>query len=64
MDCKWATWEEWTSCSRTCDKGIQVRKRSFSTPAKNGGMECKGSDTARRACHKPSCPGTVSANAN
>ena len=59
VDCKWASWGQWTTCSRTCGKGIQLRKRSFSTPAKNGGMECKGRNTARRACRKPSCHGII-----
>ena len=59
VDCNWSTWSQWSKCSRTCGTGFQLRKRTFSTAAKNGGEACVGKKNARRSCRKPKCPGKI-----
>lgn len=61
INCTWADWEEWGSCStvgeRTCGKGTAYRSRTKTGPF-HGGSDCEGSDTDSVQCYgsKWSCP--------
>ena len=55
MDCKWGSWSQWSSCSKTCGNGVEQRNRERATKAKNGGKKCTGGDTERRSCTKGKC---------
>lgn len=54
MDCVtpqgWSSWSNWTSCSRTCGYGIQVRSRFC-----RGNKECRGEGLMVRSCQLKSC---------
>ena len=56
IDCQWSTWGKWSICSQTCGKGLQERKRTKVTNAKNGGMECVGSHKETLSCNERNCP--------
>merc|ERR1712117_723466 len=55
VDCVWATWGQWNTCSTTCGPGAQQRTRAKSRKEKNGGA-CQGNPTASRACNMRACP--------
>ena len=55
MDCKWGSWSQWSACSKTCGNGVQERKRTEATKAKNGGKKCTGGNKERRSCTKGKC---------
>ncbi|KAK2178923.1 hypothetical protein NP493_523g00004 [Ridgeia piscesae] len=58
IDGQWSEWDSWSSCSVTCDGGQQQRDRQCDDPApENGGKDCVGISTERRACSKWKCPG-------
>ena len=58
VDCLWKSWSDWSSCSRTCDAGLQYRTRSKNTVEGAGGI-CKGSKNDQKYCKLKSCPGSV-----
>lgn len=58
VDGGWTTWESWTSCTRSCESGTQLRVRNCSQPApQNGGKFCPGQMREERACNTQACPG-------
>ena len=57
VDCKWSTWSNWSSCSKTCGNGLQERKRTKPTRAENGGKECIGNNNETRSCNEGFCTG-------
>ena len=60
VDCKWGKWDEWTTCSLTCEtsrqKGIQSRERSILRNATKGGASCEGDTTEFQDCPGIPCP--------
>jgi len=40
VDCSFAAWEEWSSCSAGCDGGVKERVRRITQEAENGGLIC------------------------
>jgi hypothetical protein len=59
VDCSWSSWDEWTSCSKTCDGGIRRSKRTVSVELSHGGMECEGTSTRIEVCNRHNCRGNV-----
>ena len=55
VDCKWNSWSKWSSCSKTCDTGIQTRTRSKSQEELYGGT-CSGLSSEQKNCKLTSCP--------
>lgn len=54
----WASWGPWSSCSRDCELGFQVRKRTCTNPEpRNGGLPCVGDATEYQDCNPQACPG-------
>eukprot|EP00397_Hematodinium_sp_SG-2012_P000943 GEMP01000944.1.p1 GENE.GEMP01000944.1~~GEMP01000944.1.p1 ORF type:complete len:1628 (+),score=304.02 GEMP01000944.1:2-4885(+) len=40
QDCRWAAWDLWSDCSRTCDGGQKRRERNIVADARYGGKPC------------------------
>ncbi|XP_057677390.1 A disintegrin and metalloproteinase with thrombospondin motifs 2-like [Corythoichthys intestinalis] len=58
QDGGWSSWSNYTSCSRTCGGGIQIRSRKCdSPPPANGGRTCFGNSFEFQLCNqKHQCP--------
>lgn len=54
-DCQVSAWNEWTSCSRTCDMGQQTRMRRILQHAANGGLACDNVLLELMHCNVQSC---------
>ncbi|GAB1300235.1 Semaphorin-5B [Apodemus speciosus] len=53
----WATWGPWSSCSRDCELGFRVRKRTCTNPEpRNGGLPCVGDAAEYQDCNPQACP--------
>jgi len=55
QDCEWNAWGPFSACSKTCDIGGKIRKRT-KKPAKWGGKECVGMSQQTEACATAKCP--------
>lgn len=54
----WAAWGPWSSCSRDCELGFRIRKRTCTNPEpRNGGLPCVGDATEYQDCNPQACPG-------
>eukprot|EP00931_Biecheleriopsis_adriatica_P047950 TRINITY_DN27682_c0_g2_i1.p1 TRINITY_DN27682_c0_g2~~TRINITY_DN27682_c0_g2_i1.p1 ORF type:complete len:1370 (-),score=205.40 TRINITY_DN27682_c0_g2_i1:43-4152(-) len=56
VDCMWADWQNWRSCSTTCSTGNSARIRLVKTPMQHGGKMCEGGSTQDRECNEGFCP--------
>ncbi|CAE7923300.1 HMCN1 [Symbiodinium necroappetens] len=57
VNCQWADWEAWQSCSASCGTGLQTRERQKAIPAEHGGADCEGLAKDSVACSSlPACP--------
>jgi len=56
IDCQWADWQDWLSCSITCANGTSSRMRLVKTPMLHGGRECAGGSQQSRVCNAAFCP--------
>lgn len=54
IDGYFTTWSDWSSCSKTCGGGKQIRKRTC-IPPKNGGLFCLGDFQQERSCNDQAC---------
>ena len=54
--CIWGDWSNWSSCSTTCDAGIESRTRIKSSVESPGGI-CEGSANDQKSCKMQPCPG-------
>ncbi|ELW61637.1 Semaphorin-5B [Tupaia chinensis] len=53
----WAAWGPWSSCSRDCELGFRVRKRTCTNPEpRNGGLPCVGDAAEYQDCNPQTCP--------
>ena len=56
----WAAWGPWSPCSRDCELGFHVRKRTCTNPEpRNGGLPCVGDATEYQDCNPQACPGNA-----
>ena len=46
-------WSEWSSCSKSCDRGVQFRNRTCASPCSYG----DSSHQENRSCNSQDCPG-------
>ena len=46
----WLAWGPWSSCSKLCDTGSQVRERNCTVPGK-----CGGDPSEERLCNEHPC---------
>uniref|UniRef100_A0A087Y9A5 ADAM metallopeptidase with thrombospondin type 1 motif 7 n=1 Tax=Poecilia formosa TaxID=48698 RepID=A0A087Y9A5_POEFO len=52
----WASWSEWSACSRTCGAGVQSAERDCDNPApKHRGRYCLGERRRYRLCNTTPC---------
>lgn len=56
VDGVWEAWATWTSCSRPCGTGEQVRSRNCAGPFYNG-SDCLGDWNQTKTCNTHSCAG-------
>lgn len=56
VDGVWEAWTTWTSCSRPCGTGEQVRSRNCVGPFYNG-SDCLGDWNQTKTCNTHSCAG-------
>ena len=47
VDCNWSEWNQWSSCSKTCN---EKRERSILHVEKNGGTPCDDLSYSTRDC--------------
>ncbi|XP_035507585.1 LOW QUALITY PROTEIN: A disintegrin and metalloproteinase with thrombospondin motifs 7 [Morone saxatilis] len=53
----WASWSEWSGCSRTCGAGVRSAHRDCDNPVpKYGGKYCLGERRRYKICNTPPCP--------
>ena len=53
----WATWSQWSVCSKTCANGTRSRNRTCSDPSpQHGGQSCAGNSSDVRYCGFGPCP--------
>ncbi|XP_011264749.2 semaphorin-5A [Camponotus floridanus] len=56
---QWSTWGPWLACSRPCNGGVRIRKRTCDNPSpKKGGVECPGCDFQLEECNTHECTET------
>ena len=56
VHCAWDDYGSWTTCTKTCGGGTQVRQRQVATPAQFGGAACEGGAAEQRVCNVQGCP--------
>ena len=56
VNCQWAAWGSWQSCSVTCGGGTKQRTRTKSILAQNGGLDCNGDHQESQFCGTDICP--------
>ena len=54
-DCIWAQWGDWSTCTRTCGTGTQMRTRRVETHKTKGG-DCSGETSEEQHCNTGTCP--------
>ena len=59
VNCTWASWTTWGTCSATCGRGTQLRSRYVEYTAQNGGDPCSGESVESQACATTACGGGV-----
>ena len=56
VDCVWGAYDAWSTCSKTCGGGVQIRTRKVDTHAENGGAACTGLSSEQQDCSTDACP--------
>ena len=52
----WAGWEEWSSCSKSCNEGTRTRTREcVPLYPELGSGSCSGSDITAESCYLQEC---------
>mmetsp|Transcript_5820 Transcript_5820/g.13861 ORF Transcript_5820/g.13861 Transcript_5820/m.13861 type:complete len:1591 (+) Transcript_5820:108-4880(+) len=57
VDCEFDDWEDWSTCSATCDGGEAQRSRKIKVAARGDGKPCSGAQVDVKACHTEACTG-------
>ncbi|XP_035740718.1 semaphorin-5A-like isoform X1 [Vespa mandarinia] len=53
---QWSPWGAWNACSRPCNGGIRIRRRTCDNPSpRKGGAECIGCDFQVEECNTQQC---------
>ncbi|KAG7200791.1 hypothetical protein KM043_003165 [Ampulex compressa] len=56
---QWSSWGNWNTCSRPCNGGIRVRRRTCEgSSSRKGGAECPGCDFQVEECNSHQCTET------
>ena len=64
VDGGYTEWSFWSSCSKSCGGGSQMRTRNCTSPLPiDGGLDCAdlniGGDEESRQCNAMVCPGQI-----
>lgn len=60
IDGGWSDWTDWSACSTTCERGIQVRYRYCNNPKpSHNGKTCPGQHYETKYCMNAACPVTT-----
>eukprot|EP00397_Hematodinium_sp_SG-2012_P001943 GEMP01001948.1.p1 GENE.GEMP01001948.1~~GEMP01001948.1.p1 ORF type:complete len:1138 (+),score=201.54 GEMP01001948.1:209-3622(+) len=54
-NCKLGSWDNWSSCSRTCGTGVTTRQRNVIAEPQNGGKTCEGTLNEVKGCNETPC---------
>lgn len=58
VDCMWSSWEEWSTCSKSCGGGKRSSKRTSNQSRQLiEGDDCPAEDTREEQCNVNPCPG-------
>lgn len=61
VDGAFTTYTNYSTCSKTCGGGVQVRLRSCTNPEPQfGGKNCTGTYKETKSCNAQPCPGKYS----
>ena len=53
-------WSAWSSCTKTCEGGVQSRSRLCNDPVPDqDGLPCVGPSRETRDCNEDRCPGNI-----
>ena len=63
VDCKLSGWTSWSSCTKTCSGGIQMRNRSVLRLEQFGGEPCPKLEETNE-CNTKECPGKCNCQSN
>ena len=55
VDCVWKSWDNWSSCSKTCGGGTKLRTRRVLIYEQNDGVTCPGESLERQDCNTENC---------
>ena len=50
IDCVWADWGSWSTCSEDCGDGEQERTRAVAVYSMYGGLPCEGPELETQDC--------------
>ena len=56
VNCTWDEFSDWTTCTKTCGGGLQVRQRKVAVVSQFGGSACQGGAAEQRLCSTQNCP--------
>ena len=60
-DCIWASWGDWSTCTKTCGGGTQTRTRKVETYETKVG-DCIGEPIEEQECNTGICPAGAGMN--
>ncbi|CAM2104988.1 unnamed protein product [Caretta caretta] len=52
----WSPWAPWSTCSRSCGTGLQIRRRVCTRRANDVLRQCHGEETQAQQCFAVACP--------
>ena len=55
INCMWGEFGQWSQCSKTCGRGIQIGKREMIQEAQYGGDNCTGKAVVEKSCTQQLC---------
>ena len=56
VDCRLSEWTSWSLCTKTCNGGSRMRKKTVLRPKQNGGQACRKVQQTY-GCNTNKCPG-------
>ena len=56
VNCTWDEFSDWTTCTKTCGGGLQVRQRKVAVESQFGGAACVGGTAEQKICNTQNCP--------
>ncbi|XP_052078470.1 A disintegrin and metalloproteinase with thrombospondin motifs 16-like isoform X3 [Mytilus californianus] len=60
----WSDWGTWTTCSRTCGRGMLYRRRICNNPTPKNSANCDGNEYEAEGCSLTPCAGDSGTDSN